>query len=104
MALYTQKGIKIAGIAGAVPKNVIHLSDFAATYGEENVRRVQKMTGIREFRVTSKYQTAGDLGYAAAKETECGDRFYSNFGFCFTSSGLQETGYGVCVAKETGSE
>ena len=68
MALYTQKGIKIAGIAGAVPKNVIHLSDFAATYGEENVRRVQKMTGIREFRVTSKYQTAGDLGYAAAKE------------------------------------
>lgn len=68
MTLYSLKGIKVAGIAGAVPKIVVHTDDFAALHGEDAVKRVQKMTGITEFRVTSKNQTAGDLGYAAAKE------------------------------------
>lgn len=68
MAFFTISGIKIEGIASAVPKNIVYADDFAGYYGLDAVRRVQKMTGIKEFRHTSKYQTASDLGVAAAKE------------------------------------
>lgn len=66
--MFTIKGIKIAGIASAVPAHIVRVDDFAVYHGLDAVRRVQKMTGVTEFRTTSKYQTAGDLGFTAAKE------------------------------------
>lgn len=58
--------IKISGIASAVPADVIDIDSFNSRFGEENVQQFKAMTGINQLRRTSAYQTASDLGYAAA--------------------------------------
>lgn len=66
MALFEHKNIRIAGIACAVPKNVIHPEDYEDVFGVEEVSKFKEMTGIKSTRRASKYQTASDLGYTAA--------------------------------------
>ncbi len=67
MPLFKFNNIKITGMAGAVPKNIVRPEDFKDVFGEEEVNKFMRMTGIKETRRTTKYQTASDLGYTAAK-------------------------------------
>jgi len=66
MALFKFNNIKISGIACAVPKNIVSVEGYKDLFGEEEVNKFISMTGVTESRRTSKYQTASDLGYAAA--------------------------------------
>lgn len=68
MAIFTFNNIKIGGIAAAVPSNVEKTIDYAAMFGEEEVKKFIEQTGIEETRRTSKHQTCSDLGYVAAKK------------------------------------
>ena len=60
-------GIRVAGIAGAVPSKVVRADDFISQVGEKVVQRVKLVTGIHEVRRSPRRQTASDLGYAAAE-------------------------------------
>lgn len=62
------RNIKIAGIAGAVPKNVVRNRDLVHALGEETIERIIKTTGVEQMHKALPEQTAGDLGYAAAEK------------------------------------
>lgn len=66
MAIFKFNNIKITGIAGAVPKNIVKPTDFVDAFGEEEVNKFMEMTGVRETRRTLEHQTASDLGFTAA--------------------------------------
>jgi 3-oxoacyl-[acyl-carrier-protein] synthase III len=66
MPLFQFKNIKIAGMACAVPKNIVRTENYKDLFGEEEVNKFMLMTGVTETRRTSKHQTASDLGYTAA--------------------------------------
>ncbi len=68
MPYFQFKNIKITAIASAVPKNVIKSTDYNEKFGAEAVQKFVDMTGVKEHRATSEYQTASDLGYAAAEK------------------------------------
>lgn len=68
MAFFKFEGLKIASLSAAVPTNNIKLEDLKEKFGEEQVEKFSEKTGINEFRKTSKYQTASDLGYVAAND------------------------------------
>lgn len=48
MAIFVFDKIKIAGMACAIPKNVIRPDDFKEKFGEEEVEKFKQMTGITE--------------------------------------------------------
>lgn len=58
--------IRITGIAAAVPKAELGLGDLAREYGEAEVRRIVRATGIESVRVAGQL-TTGDLCLAAAR-------------------------------------
>jgi len=58
--------IRVTGIACAVPKNIVKVENFRDVFGEEEIAKFIEMTGVRESRRTSEYQTASDLGFTAA--------------------------------------
>lgn len=66
MAFFRFEGIKIVGLASAVPTTKVCLAEFNEKFGVENVEKFTQKTGVKEFHKTSKYQTASDLGYVAA--------------------------------------
>lgn len=68
MAYFNFNNIKITGIAAAVPKKRVKATDYYSKFGQENVDKFVKMTGVEEVRKTELHQTASDLGYAAAEE------------------------------------
>ena len=61
------KGIRIAGIASAVPEHEVTVDSLADTFGKKVVSKLQDLTGIQRFRKTDENQTASDLGFAAGK-------------------------------------
>ena len=67
MAFFKFENIKISSVATSVPTKVVRCEDFYTQFGEEAVKKFQESTGIKEFRKTSKYQTASDLCYVAAE-------------------------------------
>lgn len=68
MAYFAFNNIVISGVVSAVPPNVIKAEEYYDRFGKENVDKFVNMTGVKEVRKTSVYQTASDLGYAAAEE------------------------------------
>lgn len=68
MAYFNFNNIKITGVACAVPKTKRKASDYYDQFGQDNVDKFTKMTGVQEVRRTGAYQTASDLGYAAAEK------------------------------------
>jgi 3-oxoacyl-[acyl-carrier-protein] synthase-3 len=68
MALFNFQGIKIAGIASAVPSEIVKVDSFEKQFGKETVEKFQEMTGVKEFRKAGERQTASDLSYVAAKK------------------------------------
>ncbi len=67
MATFSFKGIRIVAMATAMPSNEVRPDDFKDLFGEEEVEKFKKMTGVISSRKASYHQTTGDLGYAAAE-------------------------------------
>lgn len=68
MPFFSYSGIRITGIAAAVPTECVPVESFKNQYGAEAVDKFTAMTGIKEFRRTKEHQTASDLGYVAAEK------------------------------------
>lgn len=68
MAFFEFKNIRVAGVACAVPKNVVRTDSFKPLFGDEEVEKFMAMTGVRESRRTLEHQTACDLCFRAAEE------------------------------------
>lgn len=63
------KGIKISGIATAVPKNrEIIIDKYSNIFGTEAVEQFSKTTGVLERRIANDNQTSSDFAYVAANE------------------------------------
>ena len=65
--LYSVSGVKIGGIAAAVPVESVPLTAFDETFGREHVAKFSAATGIKAFRRAAENQTASDLSLAAAE-------------------------------------
>lgn len=60
-------GIHIAGIASCLPKQVREIDSLSDIFGEKQIRRLKKSTGVEELHIVSNGQTASDLCVAAAE-------------------------------------
>lgn len=60
--------VRIAGLSGAVPKQIIKNQDSASIFGDKTIKRIIDMTGVEQMHRSLPEQTAGDLGYVAAEE------------------------------------
>lgn len=67
MSYCVTEGIAIAGISAAVPENKVRIDSYAETFGQTDVEKFKRYTGIHEVRRSIPEQTAGDLGFAAAE-------------------------------------
>ena len=65
--LYSVSGVKIGGIAAAVPTESVPVSAFDDVFGREHVAKFSAATGISALRRAAANQTASDLSYAAAE-------------------------------------
>ncbi|GGH64364.1 3-oxoacyl-ACP synthase [Paenibacillus silvae] len=61
------KNVAVRGVACAVPKTIVEASKSNDIFGEENVSKFVKMTGVRQRHVASEKQTASDLAFVAAQ-------------------------------------
>ena len=68
MAYFQFSGIRVAGVACAVPVNKIETSSYKETFGVEEVEKFMTMTGVRSVHRTLEHQTTSDLGCRAVKE------------------------------------
>ena len=68
MPTFKFNGIKITGIASAVPTTIVSVDSFKDRFGEGLVEQFKASTGIKEYRKTHKHQTASDLGFVAAEK------------------------------------
>jgi len=66
--LKTYRGLKITGVAAAVPKNVREMSEMAKLFPEVNSARTIQSTGVERVRIAGDQTTASDLCYAAARK------------------------------------
>ena len=64
----TVKGIKLTGIASAVPTKQVNNIDYASIFGEEVVKKTIDSTGVKTTYHSIDKQIASDLSYVAAKE------------------------------------
>lgn len=62
------EGIKIAGLACAVPTHVDKVDDFMDSFGAETVKKAVITTGVKERRFVEGNQTNSDLCYEAAEK------------------------------------
>ena len=68
MAFFNFNGIKVSGIACAVPVNKIETESYKPLFGDEEVEKFMTMTGVRCLHRTLEHQTTSDLGFRAAKD------------------------------------
>lgn len=68
MAFFKYNNIKVAGVACAVPKNIILTETYKSLFGDEEVEKFMEMTGVRSSHRTLEHQTCSDLGFRAASE------------------------------------
>ena len=67
MSWFKSQGIGIAGMSAAVPSHITGRTENIQRFGEKEVDKFIKTTGIREVRRTNINQTAADLGFCAAE-------------------------------------
>lgn len=60
-------GIHIAGIASCLPKGVREIDSLSNIFGEKQIRRLKKSTGVEQLHIVSEGQTASDLCVTAAE-------------------------------------
>lgn len=69
MALIKIEGIRIAGIASCVPKNIVNnRTEFQGFYDSESLNKAIATTGIEERRIADDKTCTSDLCYKAAEE------------------------------------
>ena len=68
MATATFEGVKITGMACAVPTKVESIYDYEELFGKEHVEKFIATTGVRERRRVHKKQTCSDLCCEAAEK------------------------------------
>lgn len=79
------EGIRVAGIATAVPKNREVISEkYDSIFGSESVAKFSKTTGVMERRVALEEQTSSDLAFVAARRL-------------LDSKDIDRTSVGICV-------
>ena len=61
-------GLKISGIVSCLPKNIRDVNSLIDKFGEKQIKRLKKSTGVESMHYVSDGQTASDLCYSAAKE------------------------------------
>lgn len=61
-------GVAISGISTAIPTSFQEISSFNAIFGEDTVQKFSEMTGVQKIHRANPEQTAGDLGYEAARD------------------------------------
>jgi 3-oxoacyl-[acyl-carrier-protein] synthase-3 len=64
---YWVPGAAVRGVACAVPRRRLTVADAGATFGDEEVQSVVKMTGVGERRVADETTCASDLCVAAGE-------------------------------------
>jgi 3-oxoacyl-[acyl-carrier-protein] synthase-3 len=62
------EGISIEAIAACVPKQIIDNSQFEDLLSTKEIRKFEKITGVKERRFASHSVTASDLGFEAASK------------------------------------
>jgi len=67
MSFFKSKGVSVAGIVTAIPKNKIPTDSFIGEFGEEAIEAFKNNTKIETTYRVLPDQTASDLGYAASK-------------------------------------
>lgn len=67
MAATVFEGVKITGMACAVPTRTDDIHDFSGVFDEKSVEKFIATTGIRERRLVGEKQTCCDLCYEAAE-------------------------------------
>jgi 3-oxoacyl-[acyl-carrier-protein] synthase-3 len=60
-------GVKVAGVASAIPATKVNSTAYNAVFGEEVVKKTIESTGVLSTYHSVKGQTASDLAYVAAK-------------------------------------
>ncbi len=68
MAIFNFKGVRVEAMATAMPTHEVRPDDYKDEFGEEEVEKFKKMTGVVSVRKASYHQTTGDLGYVAAEK------------------------------------
>jgi 3-oxoacyl-[acyl-carrier-protein] synthase-3 len=66
MATTRIEGVRLAGIAAAVPDSIVTLEDDARVFGAEDARRIFKNTGVKSRHVTRNGMCTSDFCLAAA--------------------------------------
>ena len=66
MSLFNVQGVKISGMASAVPSQCFTAESYIDRFGTETVEKFIKSTKIKSTHQTKINQTASDLGYVAA--------------------------------------
>lgn len=64
----TMSGLRIAGIAAAVPENEVDLSTLGEKFGEKEVQRIIQSTGIAKIKVALPGMRCSDLAYSATQK------------------------------------
>jgi len=67
MAVAKIHGVKVAGVASAVPATVRPLTEFAAQYGTDEVQRISQSTGVERQHISLGKLCTSDLCAAAAR-------------------------------------
>lgn len=61
-------GIKISGIASALPPKIETVDMFNDIFGEKKIKRIKKSTGVEQMHIVDEGVTASDLCIEAAKK------------------------------------
>ena len=67
MAVSKVSGVRLAGIASAVPDHKHHFSELAGTFGAEEVKKISDSTGVVERFLAPPGMCTSDLCFAAAE-------------------------------------
>jgi len=68
VSITTVSGVRIAGLCSAVPKQVVDTSAWVPLFGEEEVAKVIKGTGVKKRRVAPDGVCASDMCFAAGEQ------------------------------------
>jgi 3-oxoacyl-[acyl-carrier-protein] synthase-3 len=68
MTISRVAGVRLAGVASAVPECLHEVSEFATTFGEEEVRKISESTGVVKRYISPEAICTSDLCYFAANK------------------------------------
>ena len=75
MSISRIRGVRIAGLASAVPQQVVETTSYADVFGADEIAKVIRATGVQRRRVAPQGMCTSDLCFAA------GDRLLEDLGW-----------------------